>query len=178
MKFALQAAMLVLLGPTFTGCHSVSASLMVPKEVSITRTIGGSARVIASGSSRQALLGPSVIGEESLQAAITEALLACGMFDEVTESPPSQHLLVVTVEEFVEPELGFDSTCEVTMRWTLKGRDGASTYWTRSIKTGATITSYEEMDSTVRPQLVIEKAVRNNLTEGIKALSAWAPQTP
>ncbi len=178
MKHVLQAALLACLAVPFAGCHSVSPALMVPEQVTIEQSIGGSAQVMARGSEKQGLFGPSIVDDEGLEAAVTEALLGCGLFDEISTSGPSQHLVEVSVEEFVAPEVGFDTACEVTVRWRLKSGDGSSTYWAKSITTSASMNSYEEMDSSLRPQLVMEKAMRENLAAGIRALSAAAPKAP
>lgn len=178
MKLVLQAALISALASAVTGCHSVSSSLMVPEEIEISSPLGGTAKVVAFGSEKQALFGPSIIDAEGLAEAVSEALLTCGMFDAIATSGPSQHIVEVSVEELIEPEVGFDTTCDVTLRWSLKSGDGATTRWTRSITTSTTMNSYEEMDSSLRPQLVMEKALRDNLTKGIQALSAGAPKAP
>lgn len=178
MKHVLQAALLTCLAAPFAGCHSVSSALMVPEKVTIEQTIGGSARVAASGSEKQGLFGPSIVDDEGLEAAVTEALLGCGLFDEISTAGTSQHLVEVSVEKFVEPEVGFDTSCEVTLRWSLKSGDGSAIRWAKSITTSASMNSYEEMDSSLRPQLVMEKAMRENLAAGIRALSTAAPKAP
>jgi len=114
-----------------------------------------------------------VIDAEGLGSAVTETVLACGLFDEVADE--GRHRLRVEVVELVEPEVGFDTHCEVSLRWTLQDGAGARTLWMETITTSATMNSYEEMDSSLRPQLVMEKALRDNLSRGVQALASGAP---
>ena len=168
-------AALLLLAVAAAGCHTVSSALIIPEDVEVARPLGGSVQIVASGSGKQAHFGPPIVAGEDLEAAITEVVLDCGLYDEVLAGGGAKHRLEVRVTELVEPEVGFDSSCEVTLRWTLKSGDGSRTLWADSITTSATLNSYEEMDSSIRPQLVMEKAMRDNLARGVKALSAAAP---
>jgi len=177
MKLLLPSALLLLVAAA-TGCHSVSSALIVPEDVEVSRSLGGGVQIVASGSQKQARFGPPIVSAEDLEAALTEVVLDCGLYDEVFAGTGARHLLEVSVTELVEPEVGFDTSSEVTLRWTLKSGDGARTLWSDSITTSATMNSYEEMDSTLRPQLVMEKAIRENLAKGVRALSAAAPKTP
>jgi hypothetical protein len=177
MNHLLQATLL-LLAVAAIGCHTVSSALIVPEDVEVSRTLGGSVQIVASGSPKQAHFGPPIVGAEDLEAALTEVILGCGLYDEVLSGAGASHLLTVEVIELVEPEVGFDTSSEVTLRWTLKSGDGTRTMWTDSITTSATMNSYEEMDSSLRPQLVMEKAMRRNLAAGVQALSAAAPKAP
>ena len=169
----LRTAALLALTAASLGCHTVSSSLIVPEPVEVSRTIGGSVRIDAEGSDKQGMFGPSIIDAEGLRSALTETVLACGLFDEVADA--GRHRLRVEVVELVEPEVGFDTHCEVTVRWTLQDGEGARTLWMETITTSATMNSYEEMDSSLRPQLVMEKALRDNLSRGVQALASGAP---
>ena len=177
MNHLLQAPLL-LLAVAAAGCHTVSSALIVPENVAVSRAVGGSVQIAASGSQKQGHFGPPIVAADDLEAALTEVILSCGLYDEVLSGAGARHLLEVEVVELVEPEVGFDTSTEVTLRWTLKSGDGDRTLWVETITTSASLNSYEEMDSSLRPQLVMEKAMRDNLAEGIRALSAAAPTAP
>lgn len=173
MRPTLKVLALALAVP-LTACHSVSSAEIVPRDVEIERALGGSVRILATGSGKQALIGPSVIDAGGLADAVSEAVLACGLFDEVALEGQADRVLEVEVVELVEPEVGFDSHCSTTLRWSLRSGDGSRVLHTATITTEATMNSYEEMDSTVRPQLVMEKALRENITRGLRSLSSAA----
>jgi hypothetical protein len=57
MNHLLQATLL-LLAVAAIGCHTVSSALIVPEDVEVSRTLGGSVQIVASGSPKQAHFGP------------------------------------------------------------------------------------------------------------------------
>ncbi|MFT6831517.1 MAG: hypothetical protein ACJAZN_001681 [Planctomycetota bacterium] len=154
------------------GCATVSSSTMIPANIKAAATArGGSVRIDAMGSSRQALIGRRLVETEALEAAVRESVLAAGLFDEVVSYGAADRVLAVTVDQLTEPEIGLDMTCEVSLRWRLMSPDRSRTFWEEVITTEETINTYQETDSSKRAMRAVEAALRANLQRGIVRLS-------
>ena len=154
-----------------SGCYSVSSSMMVPDDIEIEQTFGGSVRIETIGSDRQAMLGSRLIPAEELEEAVREIVLRHELFDEVVGEGDADNVLVVEFEMIEEPEVGLDADCKLSMRWRLLSGDGSRTLWEEVVTTDETVNSYQERSSEQRSKSVIEKAVRSNLREGVERLS-------
>jgi hypothetical protein len=154
------------------GCATVSSSVMVPESIdTVSISHGGSVRIKAAGSHRQALVGRRLVEPTALEAALRESVLTAGIYDEVVGKGHADRLLAVTVERIDEPPLGLDMTCEVALRWRLMSDDQSQTFWEEVITTKETITTYDEHDSSKRGLMSVEAALRSNLRRGIVRLS-------
>jgi len=153
------------------GCATVSSASMTPENVSVTRTIGGAARFEAQGTPAKGWVGRSLVQSDALRDAVRSAALSAGLFESVVEEGPADHLVSVTVVDLVEPEVGLDHTCEVSMRWRLASGDGNRTVWEEVVKTEKTVNTYEEVDSTKRHDQAIEGAIRANVRKGLARLA-------
>ncbi len=153
------------------GCATVSSSVMVPGNIQEATSQGGSVRIEAEGSSRQALIGRRRVETEALEQAVRESILAAGLFDEVVNYGASDRILAVSVDRIEEPEIGLDMTCEVALRWRLLSGDKSRTLWEEVITTEETITTFNETDSSKRAMRAVEAALRSNLRRGIVRLS-------
>ncbi|MEM1448959.1 MAG: hypothetical protein AAF957_28330 [Planctomycetota bacterium] len=154
-----------------SGCYSVSSSVMVPDDVEIEQTFGGSVRIDTIGSDRQAMIGSRLIPAEELEEAVREVVLRHELFDEVVEEGAADNVLVVEFESIEEPEVGLDADCTLRMRWRLMSGDGSRTLWEEVVTSDETVNSYQERSSEQRSKSVIEKAVRSNLRDGVERLS-------
>ena len=153
------------------GCATVSSSRMVPETVTAVDARGGTVKIDAEGSGRQAFIGRPLVKTEALQSAVRETVLSSGLFGEVIDVGDADQILAVTVDRIDEPEIGLDMTCEVALRWRLMSGDRSRTIWEEVITTKETITSYEEVDSSKRGQMAIETALRANMMRGVVRLS-------
>ncbi len=154
------------------GCATVSSSVMVPEKLeSVAISQGGSVRIEAAGSQRQALIGRRLVEPTALEAALRESVLTSGIYDEVVGVGHADRVLAVTVERINEPALGLDMTCEVSLRWRLMSDDESQTFWEEVITTKETINSFHENDSSKRGMMSVEAALRSNLRRGIVRLS-------
>ncbi|QDV07454.1 hypothetical protein Poly30_29790 [Planctomycetes bacterium Poly30] len=153
------------------GCATVSSSVMIPESIEAGLSKGGSVRIDAEGSSRQAFVGRRLVATDALESAVRESVLSAGLYDEVVHKGKADRVLSVTVDRLEEPEIGLDMTCEVALRWRLMSGDRASTYWEEVITTKETINTYQETDSSKRAMKAVEAALRSNLHRGIVRLS-------
>ena len=80
-------------------------------------------------------------------------------------------MLTVQIERLDEPGVGIDQTCEVAMRWTLTSGDRSRTIWEELITTRKTVTSYDEIDSSLRAELAVQGALEANLRRATMRLS-------
>lgn len=154
------------------GCATVSSTVMVPERIeSVAASHGGTVRIDASGSARQALIGRRLVEPTALEAAVRESVLTAGLYDEVLDIGHADRVLAVTVEDIKEPAIGLDVTCEVSLRWRLLSGDETRTLWEEVITTKETVNSFDESDSSKRGMMSIEAAMRSNLRRGIARLS-------
>lgn len=153
------------------GCATVSSSVMVPEAIEVGSAQGGSVRIEAEGSSRQAFIGRRLVETDALESAVRESVLSAGIYDEVVHSGRADRVLSVSVDRIDEPEIGLDMTCEVALRWRLMSSDRSRTYWEEVITTEETINTYQETDSSKRGMKAVEAALRSNLQRGIVRLS-------
>lgn len=152
-------------------CTSVSSSVMVPANLEVEESVGGSVAIETMGTERQAWVGKRLIDPIEMQSALREAVLRSKVFDEVVEAGGGDQQLVVSVERFEEPEVGLDSHCTLAMRWRLLSGDGTRTVWEEVVSTSETVNTYEGISSEDRGEAVIAKAIRSNIREGIERLS-------
>lgn len=153
------------------GCATVSSSVMIPDSIKAGVARGGSVRIDASGSPRQAFIGRRLVETQALEAAVRESVLSAGLYDEVVHSGKADRVLMVAIDRIDEPEIGLDMTCEVAMRWRLMSNDRSRTFWEEVITTKETINTYQETDSSKRAMKAVEAALRSNLQRGIVRLS-------
>lgn len=153
------------------GCSTVSSSLMVPQTVRIEKALGGTVLIEAAGSPKRAFVGKPLVTGAALSAAVRDAIMAAGLFDETVQGGASDRILTVTVERLDEPEVGLDQTCEVAMRWRLLTGDRSRTLWEELITTKETVNTYQERDTEVRAERAIEGALRSNVRRGLERMS-------
>ena len=153
------------------GCATVSSSVMIPDSIETGISKGGSVRIDAEGSPRQAFVGRRLVETEALEAAVRESVLSAGLYDEVVHHGKADRVLSVTIDRINEPEIGLDMTCEVALRWRLMSGDRSRTYWEEVITTQETVNTYQETDSSKRAMKAVESALRSNLQRGIVRLS-------
>lgn len=152
------------------GCTTVASPLLVPQALAVEGDIGGSVSITAAGSAKRAYIMRPLVPAEAIEEALTAAVQAAGLFDEVVPAGGDRQLKV-TIERLDEPEIGIDQTCTVTLAWRLSTGDRARTLWEQRITTTRTVNSLDELDSEARGQLAIEGAIRRNLRQGIERLS-------
>lgn len=152
------------------GCATVSSSVLVPQSFTMERTLGGTVRIEAEGTSKRAYVMRPLVRSSALEEALTSAIQEAELFDEVVGGS-ADRVLQVTVERVDEPEIGLDQTCTVALRWALRTGDGQQTLWEELITTERTVNSFEELDSETRGQRAIEGALRLNLRKGLERLS-------
>ena len=153
------------------GCAPVSSAAMVPENVRIERSLGGAVRVEAFGTPRQAWIGRSLVSGDELSRAVQQTVLEAGLFEEVSQLGKADRVLTVQIERLDEPGVGIDQTCEVAMRWTLTSGDRSRTIWEELITTRKTVTSYDEIDSSLRAELAVQGALEANLRRATMRLS-------
>lgn len=108
-------------------------------------------------------------------ATMSEALVAAinkhRVFSRVINGPGADYVLAVTLVNGDFPSFGVSFTVKAELAWSLKKADG-NAVWQEVIKSEGTATGGEAFAGTERVKIAMERAVRDNVAQGLAKVAA------
>lgn len=166
----LQHTLLLGLAALLGACATADTVNMVPTGLTVEQRLAGSVELSASGTGKRLGIGSSRVSGAALEDALSAAVLEASVFQSVA-SEGGDYRLHVSVDELTSPEASLDMHVDATLTWSLTDASGKQTLWRAPIKTGHTARPEDAFDVKEREQVAIEKALQENLREGIRRLS-------
>jgi hypothetical protein len=173
-NFLCESALLALCGLILfaAGC-AVRPAKMIPAGFDISGkhpyTVKVQGRV---GGKETHLRQDSLISSSAFTEALTNSILKSGLFKGVVRGEGADYLLNVVILDYNQPWLGIDFDINVETKWELSKSGQAQPFWSDTISTSYKTTLWKAFFAAERLQKANEGAVRANIQEGIKRLSA------
>lgn len=113
----------------------------------------------------------SNVSNEELKAAIEESITKNAVFKSVTQGKEGDYELAVTVTQLDKPLFGASFTVTMETAWSLVKTSNKAVVMRKSVRSSHTATMSDSMVGVTRLRMAVEGAVRNNIQEGLQALS-------
>lgn len=154
------------------GCASgAQLENMVPDPLKVTHQHPFKVNVRTSGGQETNPMWSSQISDSAFAGAIRKAIQKHGIFQEVTEAQPDLQLEIKLIQ-LQQPLFGFDMTVQLHSEWSLSSADASQLLWKKSLNSTHTATVGDAFVAVTRLRLANEGAGKNNIQEGLEALSA------
>jgi len=154
-----------------SGCSaSFDKREMVLHDYRSGKTQPYSVSVSVGDNNAESEIGHVPVPHSDLQYAIEESIREGKVFEKVISSDKGEYLLNVMIFTLQQPLLGFDFTVKIEAGWTLT-KAGGKMVWQKLIKSQYTATTDDAFAAQIRFRLANDGAIRNNITQGLKALS-------
>ena len=147
-------------------CSGVPSASIVPEDLRLATTQPGGVRIEAEGSGRQLGVGPRVITSANLEQALEDTLTLAGVFSEVLEEGEGEWLLKVDVSEIESSDWSLEMYGDAVLVWRLMRGETGELVAQREIKTRGRARTEDTRDVEQRGKIAMQKALRENLTEG------------
>jgi len=159
------AALVVCAAALMTGCAVAPSTpaAMTPDNIVTAKQSPKTTSVIATG-------GKGVATDAAMADAVTAAIEKNKTFSKVVQGAGADYQLTVALMSLDMPSFGASFTCKAEMAWSLKRADGTAA-WQQVIKSEGTAGAGEAFVGTERAKMAIERSIRENIGQGLSALS-------
>jgi hypothetical protein len=106
----------------------------------------------------------------TLSEGLVSAINKHHVFSRVISGPGADYVLAVTLVNGDFPSFGVSFTVKAELAWSLKKADG-TTVWQQVINSEGTATGGEAFAGTERVKLAMERAVRENVAQGLAKIA-------
>ncbi|MDO9597940.1 MAG: hypothetical protein Q7J47_09480 [Azoarcus sp.] len=155
------------------GCaSSANRAAMVPGDLKPAKQHAHSVAVKTSGGSPTGAMDSSNISDEDLKAAIEDSIVQNKVFNSVVQGKAADYDLMVSIVHLNKPMFGLSFTVELEATWVLVKQSDRSVVFKRSVKSSHTATFSDAAVAITRLRLALEGAARNNIEQGLTAISA------
>lgn len=164
-------ATLVILGAVLAGCAApVARQDMVPADIVVARQHPYSVLVRTSGGSETGAMDSSNISDADLKAAIEDSIGKSRVFKAVVQGSDGDYELNVRIVMLSKPLFGTTFTVELETAWSLVRVADRSVVMRKSFLTKGVATMDEAFAGVTRLRLAVEKAARENVAQGLRAI--------
>jgi hypothetical protein len=154
------------------GCaSSASREGMLIQDLSINKKYPNSIVVETKGGSETGAMDSTNISNDDFKAAIEDAITKTGLFKKIVQGKNGDYDLTVTITQISKPILGFNMTVELETAWSLVKTLDKSVAMRKVIKAAYTATMGDSLVGVRRLRLAVEAVARENITQGLKAIS-------
>lgn len=161
--------LLVFLG----GCASpANRQAMIPSAIQAQKALGDSVRVQTAGGSETGSMDSSNVADADLKAAIESALTDARLFKQVILQGNSEYELSVRITSLRKPLVGFAFTVDMEAAWSLVRVSDRKPVFQKSVVSSYTAGMSEAFVGVTRLRMAVEGAARENIAQGIRALSS------
>jgi hypothetical protein len=166
-----RSATLVILVAMLTACAApVARQAMVPVDVAVASNHPYSILVRTSGGSETGAMDSSNISDADLKAAIEDSIARSRVFENVVQSGGGDYELNVRIVSLSKPLFGTTFTVDLETAWSLVKVSDRSIVMRRSFATKGVATMDEAFAGVTRLRLAVEKAARENVAQGLRAV--------
>jgi len=145
---------------------------MTATSIASSKKLPYSLSVKTGGGNETSALGSSEISNEDLRAAIEKSVTQTALFKEVVKGKSGDYELSVSVVKLTKPLFGGSFTVEMEAGWSLIKTSDKSVLMRKSVTSSHTATMGDSLVGVTRLRLAVEGAARNNIKQGLEAISA------
>lgn len=154
------------------GCASpASHEAMTPQSIAVAKKHPYSVSVETRGGSETGAMDSSNISDADLKTALENAIVKSSVFKNVVQGKNGDYELTVRVTEMSKPVFGLTFTVNLETAWSLVKRSDQSVAMRQVIKSSHTATFSDAAVAVTRLRLAVEGAARDNIAQGLKAIS-------
>jgi len=155
-----------------SGCASpASKDAMIAHDIPIVQHHRKTVAISTQGGSDTGALDSSNVSNSDFAKSIEESVIENGLFTRVIHDNGSDYLLNVTIINMSKPVFGGNLTVSMEAAWSLSDPITKKFVMRESIKSSHTATMGEAFAGVTRLRLAVEGAVRENIRQGIMAIS-------
>jgi hypothetical protein len=128
-------------------------------------------QVEARGGAETGAMDSSNIANADLKAAVETSISKSSLFKSVVQGKGGDYELTVTVTQLTKPMFGGAFTVTLETGWSLVKTSDKSIAMRKAIKSSHTAELSDSLIGVTRLRLAVEGAVRNNVSQGLQAIS-------
>jgi hypothetical protein len=162
------AVAIVLLAGCASGAHKEN---MAAAPLATTKKLPYSVYVEAKGGAETGAMDSSNVSSADLKAAIEESITKSNLFKSVVQGKGGDYDLTVTVTQLDKPLFGGAFTVTLETGWALTKASDKSVVMRKAVRSSHTAQMSDSFVGVTRLRLALEGAVRNNIAQGLQAIS-------
>lgn len=167
------AVVLAVAAAALAGCAAPAhKENMSATPAAAVRKLPYSVRVETRGGAETGAMDSSNVSNADLKAALEASIAKSGLFKTVVQGKDGDYELTVSVTSLDKPLFGGAFTVTLETGWSLVKVSDKSIAMRKAIKSSHTATMSDSFVGVTRLRLALEGAVRNNIAEGLQAISA------
>ncbi len=154
------------------GCAAPASreSMSAPK-LNLSKKYPYSVAVETKGGNETGAMDSSGISNADFKAAIESSIVQSGLFKNIVQGKNGDYELTVSVIQLSKPMFGLDMKVDLETTWSLIKTSDKSVAMQKVIKTAYTATPSDAFVGMTRLRLAVEGAARENIAQGLKAIS-------
>lgn len=154
------------------GCASpASTDAMAARGVQNIQRFQKTVAVSTQGGRETGAMDSSNISDSDFAKAIETSIINNGVFTRIVPSNDSDYILNVSIVNMSKPLFGASFTVDMEAAWSLTNAVSKKAVMRESIKSSATATMGQALVGVTRLQLAVEGAARENIRQGLLAIS-------
>ncbi len=155
-----------------SGCASpASKDALIAHDIQKIKHHRKTVAITTQGGSETGAMDSSNVSNNDFAEAIEESIIENGLFTQVIHDNGSDYLLNVTIINMSKPLFGGSFTVSMEAAWSLSDPITQKFVMRESVKSSRTVTMGEAFIGVTRLRLAVEGAVRENIRQGIMAIS-------
>lgn len=123
------------------------------------------------GGSETGVMDSSNVSSADLKAAIETSITKSNLFKSVVQGKSGDYDLTVTVTQLDKPVFGGAFTATLETGWSLTKVSDKSVVMRKAVRSSHTAQLSDSLMGVTRLRLALEGAVRNNISQGLQAIS-------
>lgn len=169
---ALAAIAFAVAAGALAGCASgAHKENMDAAPIASTKKLPYSVYVQAKGGAETGALDSSNVSNADLKAAIEGSIAKSSLFKTVVQGTSGDYELTVTVSQLSKPMFGGAFTVTLETGWSLVKSSDKSIVMRKAVRSSHTAQFSDSLIGVTRLRLALEGAVRNNISQGLQAIS-------
>lgn len=147
---------------------------MAAAPVASLKKLPYSVAVETKGGAETGIMDTSNVSNADLKAALESSIIKSSLFKSVVQGKTGDYELTVTVSELTKPMFGGAFTVTMETGWSLIKTSDKSVAMRKAIRSSHTAAFSDSLVGATRLRLALEGAVRNNISQGLQAISELA----
>jgi hypothetical protein len=144
---------------------------MTATPATVVKKLPYSVNVEAKGGNDTGALESSNVSNADLKAAIESSITKSNLFKTVVQGKNGDYELTVTIAQLNKPLFGGAFTVTMETGWSLVKTSDKSVVMRKAIRSSHTAEMSDSFVGVTRLRLALEGAVRNNISQGLQAIS-------
>ncbi len=144
---------------------------MLAQNITFSKTHPYSVAVETKGGTETGAMDSSSISNADLKAALENSIVQSKLFKNIVQGKTGDYELTVSVTQLSKPMFGFDMKVELETAWTLVKTSDKSIAMQKVVKNVFVATTSDAFAGVTRLRLAVEGAARENIAQGLKAIS-------